>query len=104
VDDTKPCRLTIAGRVTSKAFAITSHLNLARARLVRGKEKLSAGTWSSYPQYLQPRSSRPVWLRVDRLLGEHGIQKDSPLAGRISSDAWNGADMGSVLSIVLFQP
>jgi putative transposase len=57
------------------------HLNPARARLVRAKAKLSAFTWSSYPQYLQPRSSRPVWLRVDRLLGEHGIQKDSP-AGR----------------------
>ena len=57
------------------------HLNPARAKLVRAKEKLSSFAWSSYPQYLMPRNSRPVWLRVDRLLGEHGIQKDSP-AGR----------------------
>jgi putative transposase len=57
------------------------HLNPARAKLVRAKAKLSAFTWSSYPQYLKPRSSRPVWLRVDRLLGEHGIQKDCT-AGR----------------------
>jgi REP element-mobilizing transposase RayT len=57
------------------------HLNPARAKIVRGKDKLSSFAWSSYPQYLKPLSSRPVWLRADRLLGEHGIQKDSP-AGR----------------------
>jgi hypothetical protein len=30
---------------------------------------------------LLARSKRPAWLRVDRLLGEWGIPKDSP-AGR----------------------
>jgi hypothetical protein len=35
----------------------------------------------SYPAYLQAPSARPVWLRVDRVLGEAGIPKDSP-AGR----------------------
>lgn len=37
--------------------------------------------WSSYPVYLQSPSRRPVWLRVDRVLGEAGIRKDSA-AGR----------------------
>ena len=31
--------------------------------------------------YLGKPSRRPAWLRVDRLLGEHGIPRDSP-AGR----------------------
>jgi REP element-mobilizing transposase RayT len=57
------------------------HLNPVRAKLVRGEAKLSAYRWSSYLAYLQPPSSRPPWLRVDRLLGEHGVQKDST-AGR----------------------
>ena len=33
------------------------------------------------PLYLQEPAQRPGWLRVDRLLGEWGIPKDSP-AGR----------------------
>ena len=37
--------------------------------------------WSSYPAYLRPPEARPRWLRVDRLLGEKGIPKDSE-AGR----------------------
>ena len=37
--------------------------------------------WSSWPAYLLAPSKRPAWLRVDRLLGEWGIPKDSP-AGR----------------------
>jgi hypothetical protein len=32
--------------------------------------------WSSYPAYRQPKL-RPVWLRLDRLLGEHGLEKDT---------------------------
>jgi len=57
------------------------HLNPARAKLLSRKQALSEFGWSSYPLYLQERRARPVWLRVDRLLGEHGIPKDSP-AGR----------------------
>jgi hypothetical protein len=30
---------------------------------------------------------RPCWVRVDRLLGEHGIQEDSP-AGRARFEQW----------------
>ena len=37
--------------------------------------------WSSWPDYLKPPEERPRWLRVDRLLGELCIPKDS-IAGR----------------------
>lgn len=52
------------------------HLNPVRAGLVAVEQSLSAFPWSSYPLYLS-RRRRPAWLRVDRLLGEHGIQADS---------------------------
>ena len=52
------------------------HLNPARAGLVRTDEKLESFPWSSYPAYRLPKL-RPSWLRVDRLLGEHGLQKDT---------------------------
>lgn len=57
------------------------HLNPARAKLIGDKSALSDFRWSSYAQYLLPESKRPAWLRVERLLGAHGIPKDSA-AGR----------------------
>lgn len=57
------------------------HLNPARAGLVGPRTPLSRFVWSSWPEYLKAASKRPKWLRVDRLLGEHGIPKDST-AGR----------------------
>ncbi len=57
------------------------HLNPARAGLLRPRQALREYRWSSYGDYLQGRGARPGWLRVDRLLGEHGISKDSA-AGR----------------------
>ena len=48
---------------------------------MRPEQALQAYRWSSYPSYLDEASRRPQWLRVDRLLGEWGIPKDSP-AGR----------------------
>ena len=57
------------------------HLNPARAKLVAPGVPLRTYRWSSWPEYLRAPSQRPVWLRVDRLLGEHRIPKDSP-AGR----------------------
>jgi REP element-mobilizing transposase RayT len=57
------------------------HLNPVRAGLLAPEQPLEAYTWSSYPCYLHEPASRPAWLRVDRLLGEWGIQKDSR-AGR----------------------
>jgi len=52
------------------------HLNPVRAGLLAPDQPLSSFPWSSFPLYRTPRR-RPVWLRVDRLLGEHGIQDDS---------------------------
>ena len=57
------------------------HLNPARAGLLRPKTGLDTFVWSSYPAYLAAPKTRPKWLRVDRLLGEWGIPRDSP-AGR----------------------
>lgn len=51
------------------------HLNPARAGLVGAEENLQSYRWSSYGGYLNPKL-RPEWLRIDRLLGEHGLQKD----------------------------
>ena len=57
------------------------HLNPARAKLLGAKAKLKDFPWSSYGDYLNAPGQRPAWLRVDRLLGEKGIPKDS-VAGR----------------------
>jgi putative transposase len=57
------------------------HLNPVRAKLLRAGEPLRSYRWSSVPEYLTPPAQRPAWLRVDRVLGEWGIPKDSP-AGR----------------------
>jgi REP element-mobilizing transposase RayT len=57
------------------------HLNPARAGLLKAGQRLEEFPWSSYGDYLKPARRRPVWLRVDRLLGEKGIAKDSA-AGR----------------------
>jgi REP element-mobilizing transposase RayT len=57
------------------------HLNPVRASLLAAEDRLLAFPWSSFPLYLAACEHRPRWLRVDRLLGEHGIQRDSP-AGR----------------------
>jgi putative transposase len=53
------------------------HLNPVRAKLIKPQEKLSRYRWSSYPAYLLPQRKRPRWLRVDRLLGEHGLPGDT---------------------------
>ena len=57
------------------------HLNPVRAKLIKADCPLSDYVWSSYPQYLAAPSRRAPWLRVDRVLGECGIPKDS-VAGR----------------------
>ncbi len=53
------------------------HLNPARAKLLSAQQKLSDFRWSSFGEYLKPPAKRWQWLRVDRLLGEHGVPKDS---------------------------
>ena len=56
------------------------HLNPARARLLKPDERLLAYPWSSFGYYLAAPEHRPHWIRVDRLLGEHGLPQDSPAA------------------------
>jgi putative transposase len=63
------------------------HLNPVRARLLTGEQPLSDYVWSSYPAYLQRSSRRPVWLRVDRLLGELGIRRDDAAGRRRFAEA-----------------
>src|SRR4051812_11060561 len=57
------------------------HLNPARAKLLAPEDRLLAYPWSSWLWYLAAPEHRPAWVRVDRLLGEHGIAQDTP-AGR----------------------
>jgi putative transposase len=57
------------------------HLNPARARLLQPEQALREYRWSSWPECLRSPGKRPAWLRVDRVLGEMGIPKDSA-AGR----------------------
>lgn len=58
-----------------------THLNPARAGLIAAQQSLESYPWSSYIDYLNLPMKRPVWLRTDRLLGEHGILSDDA-AGR----------------------
>jgi REP element-mobilizing transposase RayT len=57
------------------------HLNPVRAGLLRAEDCLVAYPWSSFLWYLAAPEHRPRWMRVDRLLGEHGIGQDT-VAGR----------------------
>ncbi len=57
------------------------HLNPVRARLLRQDQSLQSFPWSSYGEYLKAPAQRVPWLRVDRLLGEMRIPRDS-VAGR----------------------
>ncbi len=57
------------------------HLNPVRAGMVSRKKKLESYRWSGYPAYRQPKL-RPPWLRVDRLLGEHGLERDTAATRR----------------------
>jgi len=53
------------------------HLNPVRAGLLGTRERLLAYPWSSLVWYLAAAEHRPRWMRVDRLLGEHGIGVDT---------------------------
>jgi REP-associated tyrosine transposase len=57
------------------------HLNPVRARIVGEEERLECFRWSSYPAYRRPKL-RPRWLRVDRLLAEHGLVEDTAKSRR----------------------
>ena len=66
------------------------HLNPVRAKLIGPEQKLAAYRWSSYPAYLGPARRRPQWQRVDRLLGEHRVPKDSAAGRRHFAEAMEG--------------
>src|ERR1039458_8627600 len=73
------------------------HLNPARAKVLKAEEPLWAFVWSSYPQYLAAPARRPNWLRVDRLLGEWGIPKDSEAGREVFAERMErrrGEDLG----------
>jgi len=53
------------------------HLNPIRARMLEEGKSLEDYLWSSFPEYLKPVGKRAGWLRVDRLLVEHGIAADN---------------------------
>jgi REP element-mobilizing transposase RayT len=57
------------------------HLNPVRAALLGAEERLLSYPWSSLGWHLAACKHRPNWMRVDRLLGEHGIGADDA-AGR----------------------
>ena len=57
------------------------HLNPVRAKLLGADDRLLGYPWSSFAWYVAASEHRPEWIRVDRLLGEHGIGADTP-AGR----------------------
>ena len=52
------------------------HLNPVRAGILERENPLESFLWSSHPAYLRSPRKRHGWLRVDRLLGEHGIRRD----------------------------
>jgi putative transposase len=58
------------------------HLNPARAGLLKPDDLLQNYPWSSLPWYSAAPAHRPAWLRVDRLLGEHGFKEDTPQTRR----------------------
>jgi hypothetical protein len=63
------------------------HLNPIRAKLLSPEEPLQAYRWSSYPEYLKRMGQRVGWLRVDRVLGELGIQRDNTAGRRLFAQA-----------------
>src|SRR5580692_9798099 len=58
------------------------HLNPVRAKMIPPEAKLAGYRWSSFRLYLMSARKRPPWLCVGRLLGEHGIPKDTPVGLR----------------------
>jgi len=58
------------------------HLNPARAGLLGEGRRLEDYAWSSYPEYLKPARKRPPWVRVDRVLAEHGLGANDAAARR----------------------
>jgi hypothetical protein len=56
------------------------HLNPVRAGILKPQERLLAYPWSSFGFYLAAPEHRPKWVRVDRLMGEHGLADNGAVA------------------------
>ena len=79
------------------------HLNPARSSLLSPEEPLSAYRWSSWPAYLKLPGKRPAWLRVDRLLEEYRIPKDSAAGRRhlaAGLEQWHPAEENGVYKAI----
>jgi REP element-mobilizing transposase RayT len=59
-----------------------THLNPVRAKLLAPSSRLLEYPWSSFGYYLAAPQHRPHWLRVDRLMGEHGLPVDTAASRR----------------------
>ncbi len=91
------------------------HLNPVRAKQLRQDQKLRAFRWSSYGEYLKRPGQRAGWLRVERLLGEMGIPKDSAAGrkeferrtelrrGEAQPEQWKGVRRGWCLGAEAFR-
>lgn len=55
------------------------HLNPVRAGFLKPEDRLAAYPWSSLVWYAAAPEHRPGWMRVDRLLGEHGIREETAM-------------------------
>lgn len=55
--------------------------NPVRAKLLKSEDRLRAYPWSSFGYCRSAPEHPPPWMRVDRLLGEYGIGRDTA-AGR----------------------
>jgi len=62
-------------------------LNPVRAGTLPGQEWLLSYPWNSFGAYMAAPEHRPSWVRVDWLLGEHGIQEDTPTS-RAQFELW----------------
>ena len=72
-------------------------MNPVRARLLQREERLPGYPWSSLMWYLAVPKHRPAWMRIDRLLGEHGIRRDNgagraELERRMEAQRWEETD------------
>ncbi|HWI58801.1 MAG TPA: transposase [Bacillota bacterium] len=80
--------LAVEGSATGyrKTGCDSVQLNPVRAHLLRPEDRWVAYPWSRLIWYAAAREHRPFWLRVDRLLGEHGIPENTA-AGRAQLEA-----------------
>ena len=80
------------------------HLNPVRAGLLARGERLLAYPWSSFGAYLAAGRHRPAWIRVDRLLAEHGIRRDTAegrqeFERRMEARRWEAAAPATITAL-----